>query len=173
MLFQESFVEVGRIRKGHGYQGHARIDIDDDYLEDFKKQEFLFLEVDGYKVPFKIVHQQEYQHLIVKLSYIDSPEDLLPFHQQSIYLLDKNITSPKASDTVPSKSHYVGYQIIDAQLGNIGAVIRIESYPQQLMAFVTSQDNELMIPLHESLISKIVEKEKVIYMNLPDGLLEL
>ncbi|MFT6808711.1 MAG: 16S rRNA processing protein RimM [Saprospiraceae bacterium] len=172
MLYKEEFVAIGKLRKSHGYSGHARIDIIDEYYDDFVKSKFIFLEVDGYKVPFPIVEKTDHKHLIVKLEFLDDPQDILPYHQADIFLLEKGLTY-KIADA-PSKEHpLIGMTIKDKALGSIGIIERVEEYPQQVMAFINYKGEEIMIPLHESLIDKINEELGIIEMILPEGLLDL
>ena len=161
MLYKEEFVAIGKLRKSHGYSGHARIDIADEYYEDFNKSKFLFLEVDGYKVPFSIVEKTEGRHLIIKLLYMDDSKDVLPYHQADIFLLEKDL-SYKVADAPSKESPFVGMTIIDKHLGSIGSIERIEEYPEQIMAFVNYKGAEIMVPLHESLIVEINEANRVI-----------
>ena len=165
MLYKEEFVAIGKLRKSHGYSGHARVDIADEYREDFKKSKFLFLEVDGYKVPFPIVEKTDGKHLIIKLKFMDDSKDVLPYHQADIFLLEKELTY-KVADAPSNESPFIGMTIIDKQLGSIGSVERVEEYPQQVMAFLNHKGQEIMIPLHESLILEVNESTQVISMNL-------
>ena len=44
--------------------------------------------------------------------------------------------------------------------------------PQQLLAQVTYQEKEILIPLNEDFIIKIDNKKKSISLQLPDGLID-
>jgi len=174
VLYTEEFTSIGLIRKGHGHQGHARVEIEEQYLEHFLSQDFLFLEVDGYKVPFRIEEHQQKQHLLIKLRTIDSPEALVFYHLHSIYLLQKEVAhlvhEPKNDQ---EGSGFIGMEIRDRRIGTIGTIIRIEAYPQQIMAFVEYGSKEIMLPLHDSLILEVDQENGIVKMELPDGLLQL
>lgn len=172
MLYTEEYVEIGRIRKSYGYVGHARIDIADAYYEDYLRASFIFLEVDGCKVPFAITERIENKHLMVKLEFLDSPDDILPYHQAPILLLKRDIHVPSTPQS-DAKSPLIGMTIYDIHMGMIGEIIRVEEYPQQLMSFIVVEDREVMIPLHDSLIDSIDESLGIVTMDLPEGLLEL
>ena len=68
---------------------------------------------------------------------------------------------------------YVNFEIHDKILGKIGIIEEIIEYPQQEMAAIKFQEKEVLIPLNEQLILTIDAENKVIEMDLPDGLLEL
>jgi len=172
MLYKEEFVAVGKLRKSHGYAGHARIDLIEEYHDDFMNSQFLFMEVDGYKVPFQIVEKIENKNLIVKLKYLDDPKDVLPYHQANILLLEKNLKY-KIAEAPSSVNPLVGMSIVDKVLGSIGVIERVEEYPQQIMAFMLYKDAEIMIPMHENFIEDVNQETGIISMTLPEGLLEL
>jgi len=172
MLYKEEFVAVGKLRKSHGYAGHARIDLIEEYYDDFINSEFLFMEVDGYKVPFQIVEKIENKNLIVKLKHLDDPKDVLPYHQADILLLEKDLKF-KASEAPSNVNPLVGMTIVDKILGSIGSIERVEEYPQQIMAFINYNNAEIMIPMHENFIEDLNQETGIISMTLPEGLLDL
>ena len=169
-LYLEEFINIGVIRRSHGYKGHAKVSIDDVYLDDLKRQKFIFLEIDGYKVPFKIEEFKDERDQILKFKGCSSSEDISKYQLHSLFLLKEDITvDEKTSDYMSSQ--LVGYELHDINMGNIGRVVRIDEYPQQLMAIVQDSNKvESMIPLHEKLIIETSEELKIITMDLPDGL---
>lgn len=172
MLDQEEFIEIGYIRRGHGYKGHARVVVVDELKEDFMQQEFLFLEIDGYKVPFYVQERQDTKDIIIKLEHIDSVEDMQAYHKSPLYILKKDIKHAQdVIDAQEKTSAIVGMHIHDKSLGDVGAIIRVDEYPQQEMAIIMSAEgNEILIPLHPSLVTEIDEAARVIHMDLPAGL---
>lgn len=172
MLALEEFVEIGYIRKGHGYKGHARVVVFEQWEDDLKEQNFVFIEIDGYKVPFAIEERQVYKDLVLKFEQINSVEALKQYHKRPIYLLKKDIQH--AQDFMLKKtnvSQLIGLHIHDKTLGDIGEIIRIDEYPQQEMAVILSAaKKEVLIPLHDSLIIDTQYDIGVINMDLPEGL---
>jgi 16S rRNA processing protein RimM len=65
------------------------------------------------------------------------------------------------------------YTISDEGSGLIFKVIRVEEYPQQLMAIVMHDNKEILLPLTDQLITSIDRTKRVIEMTIPEGLLEL
>lgn len=167
------FTEIGQIRKSHGYKGHLKIFAEEHWLEDLAQQAFIFLEIDGYKVPFEIEEVELEKDLMLKLARIDSPEELTPYRQKKIYLLTRDIKIAKSIvENQQEVSKLIGMHIHDATLGDLGPIIRIDEYPQQEMAIIkSSEGREILIPLHEQLITSVSAEEEKIYMDLPEGLI--
>ena len=131
------FIEIGHIRRSHGYKGHMRVFVDEIWQEDLYAQRFIFLEIDGYKVPFEITEISDHKDLVIKLSTIESSEELRQYSQKKLYLLEKDIVHGKAKlSQTGEKSLLIGMHIYDETLGDLGPIIRIDEYPQQKMAIL-------------------------------------
>jgi len=72
-----------------------------------------------------------------------------------------------------SELSFLGYELIDAKIGSIGKVLDVQELPQQLMLTVSFQGEEKYIPLVDDFIDYISQENKEIWLNLPDGLLDL
>lgn len=171
-LYQEDFVHIGILKRAHGYKGHAKISIDDLYIDDLSEQDFLFIEVDAYHVPFKIVEIKEKRDIIVKFEGIDTPEELNRYHNRDLFLLKKDLKHAlgqiEEHDMMISLG---GFELIDENLGLVGTIDRIEEYPQQLMAILNIGDREILIPIHPDLIIDLNLDDKKVIMKLPEGLI--
>jgi ribosomal 30S subunit maturation factor RimM len=44
MKSQQEYIAIGRVRKAHGITGEVKVSIEDRYLEDFLKNERIFIE---------------------------------------------------------------------------------------------------------------------------------
>jgi 16S rRNA processing protein RimM len=68
---------------------------------------------------------------------------------------------------------FQGFTLVDVALGEIGVIREVLELPGQFLALVDYQDQEVMVPLHPSLIQKADLKNRILEMDLPEGLLEL
>jgi 16S rRNA processing protein RimM len=62
---------------------------------------------------------------------------------------------------------------VDLELGELGRIIEVIEFPQQEMAVISHNKNEIFIPINENLIEKIDKEKQYIYMNLPEGILDI
>jgi len=166
------FIEIAYIRKSHGYRGHLRLDIDDNWLEDLKEQSFVFLEIDGYKVPFEIEELDDRKDVLVKLKTIDNPEELKKYPNKRLYLPTRDVKHGQVKLNKKNElSDLIGMHIHDLELGDLGPIVRVDQYPQQEMAILMNETgDEILIPLHPKLIEHIDQDQRVIKMDLPEGL---
>lgn len=172
MLDERDFVEIGQLRKAFGYQGQIKINIEDMYEQDLYDQKFLFVGIDGYKVPFEIENITDTKGINIKLRSLDTPEDISRYHNLPIYLLKENLVHAKSYiDENELMSSLDGFSLYDTEMGYIGVIDRVEEYPQQIMAIIIIEDKEVLIPLNSSLIVSMDIEAKKLIMNLPEGLL--
>ena len=173
VLYLEPFVEVGFVRKGLGYAGHVRVVIHEGFEQDIREQSFLFFEIDGYKVPFFLEEKSFESDCVIKFEHLDSVEEVRRLKQSKLYMLEKDIRHGQEFLS-KRKLHdeWVGFQVIDTNTGVVGKIVRVEEYPQQEMAIVEPADkSEILIPLHDGLIERVMTKAQEIHMNLPEGLI--
>ena len=153
MIKQEEVYRIGRIGKTHGVKGELSFLFDDDVF-DRVDCDYLVLDVDGILVPFFI---EEYRfksdsNAIVKFCDVDTRA-----------LADE--------DDEPSLSMLVGFNIVEANSGKtIGRIVAIDDSTANLLFEL--EDGRL-IPATDDLIHNIDTKKRTIWMDIPDGLLEL
>ncbi len=162
-------VKVGFIAKTHGYQGVMKLSVEEAFQEPIQQSQFLFVDIETMKVPFKIDQIHAGHNFFCKLEDIDSKEAAIKFNSCSIYIERKYIKNTEAEQSFKS---YVGY-LVNNKDQQIGVLNDIQEFPQQLMGVILHKDQEIMIPLHEDLILAINHDTKTISLELPDGLLDL
>ena len=87
---------------------------------------------------------------------------------------DFKATNDTESFTVSKENdQWIGFNIIDSSNHKSFEILRIEEFPQQLMAVVKKNDMEVYIPLNNEFISEIDDENETILMDLPEGLLDL
>lgn len=67
---------------------------------------------------------------------------------------------------------FLGFMVVkdDEELGE---VIEVIEQPHQVLCTIIINDKEVLIPIHEDSLEKIDKKNRRIYVNLPDGLLDI
>ena len=71
------------------------------------------------------------------------------------------------------KVKYVGFSVWDENENEIGTVLDYVDIKNNHLLIVEINNREVMIPAHDALIIKVMKKEKIIQLQIPEGLLDL
>lgn len=173
----EEYTSIGFTKKGHRLKGELKVMVEDEYLEDFLKTPVIFLSINGRYLPYFVEKAGLENELILKLEDVDSKEAARPLSSKEMFLQSANITKKEEKESELESDlifgHLVNFTLIDTEVGELGKIEDVVEFPQQEMAVISYHEKEVFIPLHERLIEKIDEKKQYIYMNLPEGILDM
>lgn len=177
-MAEPQYVVIGRTRKAHGLSGELKVSIEDRYLEDFMKNERIFLEVKGVKIPYFIANVRGGGEMILKLEEVDNRDTATLLQSREVMLREQDILPDHAREfEMPEEEtlefgHLAGYMMVDEIRGEIGVIDEVLEMPQQEMAFLKYQERDVLVPLNDQFIQKIDEQNRRVHMVLPDGLLD-
>jgi len=168
MIQQSELVKIGQTIKTHGISGEILCEFFVDFQEDnFPK--YLILEDESIFVPFFI---EEYRcktdfGYFIKFCRITDEKLAKTLCKKEIFYnrqIDFDI-----DNQVLKANILVGYKIIDEIFGEIGKIDDIDESTINTLFVV----GNCLIPAAKEFILKIDSKKKIIFTNLPQGLLEL
>ena len=109
------------------------------------------------------------KEVYVKLEGILAKETARILVKKEVWL---NETDFKRFASASAPVSFLGFTIIseDEELGEICEVIE---QPHQLLCKIFLNNKEALIPIHEDSLEKIDKKNRKLYVNLPDGLLDI
>jgi 16S rRNA processing protein RimM len=165
------YVRVGVLQKPNGLQGEMKIELEYGLEEDYNRYHHMFILINGDYVPYFIEYRKEYNGEIIKLEDIDSPEQAAKFSLKGVYLREHEILSRKYH-TDKEKEGLEGYMIYDGDKP-IAQIEEVREYPQQLIAVLLLDGQERLIPLVDAWINNIDATSRKLYMQLPEGILEV
>ncbi|MCJ0741521.1 ribosome maturation factor RimM [Pedobacter montanisoli] len=171
MTLNEAFY-IGYITKTKGLKGEAQIFFEFENYDELDL-EVLFLEINSKLVPFFVDQHKLYPNntglfLFEGIDNIDKVKDLV---KKRVYLpLNK---MPARDEDEFYYTDLVNYMAVDESLGELGEIIAVNEYPQQFVATVVYQEKEVLFPLNEDFIVEIDEQEKILHLDLPEGLLDI
>ncbi len=163
---------IGYISKTRGLKGEVQLFFE---FDDYKALELdvLFLEINNKLVPFFVeslkLHPNSTAYLF--LEEIDHIDKAQPLVRKKVYL--PNSKKPERSPDDFRLTDLKGYLVYDQIHGALGEITAVHEYPQQYVAAVAYQDNELMFPLNDELIIAIDKENNRLDVNLPDGLVDV
>lgn len=169
----ETFIRVGKLGKVHGLEGFLRLHLGEAYLKDVANAGVLFAGHPRTPLPYFIESVKGGTILLVRFEEMTSRDDAAPLSGQDIYLRESDISKAFDDQDSTDIEYLAGYQLHDAQAGPVGEITEVLEYPQQWMAIIQREDQEIMIPLNEVFIQSIDEDKRVVHTDLPQGLLSL
>lgn len=174
MIRQEEVYKIGKIGKPHGVKGELTLFFDDDVF-DRVEAEYLVLNIDGILVPF---YMDEWRFktgetALIKFCDINTKEEASELTGCEVFF-PKHL-SDRGEDEL-TWDEIKGFCIIDKNNGDsyIGRVTDIDTATvNTLLEVETKAGNTVLIPANENIIVEVDSKEKLIKVNLPEGLIDL
>lgn len=171
MTLSDAFY-IGYVTKTRGLKGELQLFFEfEDYLDlDF---DVLFLEVNKKLVPYFVdsIKLQKNSTAYLNLEDVDHIDKAQPLVKKKAYLPNDKMPVRDADDF--RYSDLIGFLVIDEHEGEIGHITAVQELPQQFMATVDFNGQELLFPLNEDLILDIDAEEQIIEVELPEGLVDL
>jgi 16S rRNA processing protein RimM len=170
MLRLDDLIQIGFIKKAHGYKGQVKLQITLPAAEELET-EHVFLEIEGKPVPFFIedISGPEDQW-IVMFEGVGDEEKARQIVGSKVYV---------ASDLFPDLdrkaevSVFIGMKVHDSNLGELGTITAIIEKTGQDLLEMEFNNKIILIPFAEELITKVDVTKKILFVNLPDGLMDL
>ena len=168
MIKKEEVYRIGRLGKAHGVKGEVSLQFDDDIF-DRVDCDYLVLEVDGILVPFFI---EEYRFrsdtvALVKFEDVDTQQRASELTGCDVYF-PRTLADEEES---PSLTFLVGFDLVKANTGRkVGTVAAIDDTTANLLFEL---EDGTLIPANDDLITDIDTENRIITMNIPQGVLEL
>ena len=169
MIRQEEVYKIGKLGKAHGVKGEISFLFDDDVF-DRTDADYLVLDMDGILVPFFI---EEYRfktddNALMKFEGIDTQERARELTGCEVYFPRE---MAEDDNEQLSWAAIVGFELIDASTGKSAG--NIASVDDTTINILFELEDGKLIPASEDLITNIDTKKQQIFIQLPEGILEL
>jgi 16S rRNA processing protein RimM len=165
-------VKIGTVVSKHGYKGDIKISVSSNNLVTFPDLKYLFIELDDCFIPFKIDNVRSFSKnvLIVKLEEIRSEDEVDEVIHKNIYA-----DSTEMESNIDSGIFYndlINFDVFrDSK--KIGKIENINSRLPQPVFEIMYDSRIVLIPIHKDFIRKIDKENNIIYLDIPNGLLEI
>ncbi|MCM1516965.1 MAG: ribosome maturation factor RimM [Paraprevotella sp.] len=161
--------KIGTLTRTHGIGGELSMNFTDD-VWDRADADYVFLEVDGIQVPFFFEGWRFRSDSVALLKFqdIDTAEDAEEYVGADVYFPHELTPEPSEDDEYTWR-RFTGWQVVDATAGIIGELEHVEDSTANIIFCIGNR----LIPATEDFIERIDATQRVVYMKLPQGLLDL
>jgi len=168
---KEQCFSLGKITKLHGYKGGLILHIDSSTPQYFKDLESVLLDINQELVPFFLSRKGKLngKKLLIYLEDVRA-EDAHKYVGRKAYLPESML--PKTEEDSYYDKAIIGYTAWDGEI-EIGEVVNVVENSSQNLFIVEKDEQELLIPAVDAFIKSIDSEQKIIYLELPEGLLDL
>ncbi|HKK10996.1 MAG TPA: ribosome maturation factor RimM [Bacteroidales bacterium] len=135
------------------------------------EQKALFVSLPPDYVPFMIesleaLSEERYQ---VHFLDVDTPGQAEKLAGQDVFIPIKNLPD----GFTKSFKGVEGFMVVDDEHGKLGVIREIIENPAHELLVMEYLNNEVLIPVTESMIKGVDVEKELIFTDLPDGLLDL
>jgi len=108
---------------------------------------------------------------LIKLEDVDNEADARPFTLLDVYF-PKSYYKESNEDEAPG-DYFIGFTVIDSEKGVLGKIVSIDDSTENVLFEVEYNGRLLLIPAVDEFVCEIDEDNRKLYLNIPDGLLDL
>ncbi len=172
-MTQDSCYLLGYIVRTHGTSGNVVMFLDVDYPEDYEELDSVYVEIKGELVPYFIskFNLQKQSNAIVTFEDVDTIEKAQALVGSSLYLSLDDLQELGEEEFYYHEIK--GFTVVDARDGVLGIVKEVYALNGQDLIAMEYKGVEVLIPTSEEIVAKADKEKKELYVNLPEGLLEV
>jgi 16S rRNA processing protein RimM len=165
--------QLGYVVRTHGMKGQVLAFFDVDFPEEYEDLESVFLLMGGRLVPFFVerVELQANGKFILKFEDLNTLEEAERLKGVELYLPLSAL--PELDEDQFYFHEVVGYKVMDESLGELGTVKEFYDMEFQDLLAMEYQGHEVLIPVQEEIVLRADKDAQILYVNLPEGLVDV
>ncbi len=166
------FIQIGKVATTHGINGSILIVHGLGKKTSLKGIKALFIEeTKNSRIPWFIESStaRNNEETIVHLEGLKSKEAAHRLIRNNIWLKKEDFDKIVGKDAPIS---LIGYTLYDNKKA-LSEIEEIIEQPGQILVKLTVSEKEVLVPLHEEIIDRIDHNKKAVYVQLPEGLLDI
>ncbi|TXD82578.1 16S rRNA processing protein RimM [Subsaximicrobium wynnwilliamsii] len=164
---------LGKIVKKYSFKGELMIKLDTDEPELYEDLDSVFVDLRNNLVPFFIASSQLHKSelLRVKFEDVDTEADADSLLKCGLYLPLEFL--PKLDDDKFYFHEIIGFTVEDKHFGTVGIITAVNDSTAQSLFEIDRDGTEILIPMNDAFIEKVDKKNKTIFVDTPEGLIDL
>ncbi|APQ17712.1 ribosome maturation factor RimM [Maribacter hydrothermalis] len=170
---KEDCFYLGTIVSKYSFKGEVLVKLDTDDPEIYENMESVFVSLGNNLVPFFIKRCRLHKSNLLRIDFeeVKSESDADRIMKSGLYLPLNML--PKLTDNKFYYHEVVGFTMVDSVHGDIGIIQSINDTTAQALFEVEKEDKQLLIPVNDDIITKVDRENKCIFVNTPEGLVDL
>jgi 16S rRNA processing protein RimM len=170
---KENCFYLGKIVKKYSFKGELLVKLDTDDPQQFIEMESVFVEQHNNLIPFFIEHSSLHKSelLRVKFEEVTSEADANALLGASLYLPLEAL--PKLTGNQFYYHEIIGFKVVDTLFGEVGIITSVNDSTAQSLFEIDRDGKEILIPINDQFILNVDRSKKTIYLDVPEGLIEL
>jgi 16S rRNA processing protein RimM len=172
MITKDEVLKIGKLQKPYGIKGEISLVFDKPAYTGIDA-EFYFLDIDRIFVPFLI---EEITFITdtgarVKFEDVNDETGAARFANLHVFLLRKQMPE-NLDEENPEWDFFIGYRVIDQHNRDLGTIEGVDAATLNVLFIVKQANEEYLIPATDDFITRVNDEQKIICMNLPEGLID-
>jgi 16S rRNA processing protein RimM len=166
------YFKIGKLAASFGLGGELVLQHSLGKKTSLKGLEFIYIEeLPGSFIPYFIEKTtiKSDREVFIKLEGINTKESARKLTPKNIWLEEKDFKK-FALQSAPIS--LLGCKMMNGE-DDLGEIIEVLEQPHQILCTIIYKEKEALIPLHQESLLKIDKKNKIVYVDLPEGLLEI
>lgn len=174
MIDLKNCLILGKITKTHSIKGQVVLRLKQSDFKNIKHMESVFIEIDGLPVPFFVsdFKNRNQNELILSLEDINTEPKAASLIDCQVWL-HSDLIAPPDMTSPPAEGILIGYEVVDVNLGSLGILEDILDFDQNPLLRILQDKKEILIPLQPNFIKKVDDTAKKIFVDTPEGLVDL
>ena len=176
MITRDELIAIGHYNKPHGVAGELSATVDVE-LEVLKGLSCLVSDIDGIFVPFFVnaIRPKSADTVLLTIDGIMNEKEAAHLVNRDIYALKRDYRQESIdadADGYPL-DFFIGFELRDSDGSRVGEIIDVDEQTENAIFVVERDGSEIMVPATDDLIVEFDVDNKLMVMDLPEGLLDL
>ena len=157
-------LRIAKVLKSNGTDGDILLGLSGIDIEQIDTKEPVFIEFDGLPVPFffESLKARGNSKAIAHLTDVDNLED-------AEEIVGREVRADYFEEEAEGED-FAGWTLYDGER-RVGEVTGLEPIPGNPCLDVEVEGEEVLVPLHEDFVVRIDPVAKILFLNLPEGLI--
>ena len=166
------YFKIGKLAATFGVEGQLVLEHNLGKKTSLKGLENIFIEdtIDSFLPYFmessKIKNEKE---VYIKLESVSTKESAKLLIKKEVWLSETDFKKFSANAAPIS---LLGFMVVNEN-EELGEVCEVIEQPHQILCKIMLNGKEALIPIHEDSLDKVDKKNRKLFVNLPDGLLDI